>query len=481
MNGYLLLRDNKQTGPYSKEEIIEKGFKPYDLIWAEGKSAGWRYPGELPEFTAYAPMVEEQPFDRFFKKPSSTTSSSYNSTNNNSTNSSYNTSLNSTVATASATITEKKIIEPVAEIKSAEPVIETIVEQEQAKIIPIQPRKIFVTLPGSTIVPAATKPQPVASKPIKAEESKYMPAAVADKPAQAEKEINQQPVVPATTTAPSYSSFQQTPQFIQDRIQPQQEKLYIRPGKTTPRSYFMGAVAACLLLGGIVIGLLISNANQSPEQQQVENRFKQLQQDKEAKKQEPITAPAQLTTQDLVPTQPDQSVPETKEEIKSDNNNNNPIAKTVVNKEPRIEEKTPVSKQVSANEKSSESIIVNAETEKSIPAIRKDPAADATRQNIYNLVSVEGSPYKTGVLGGISNLELTISNNSLYPIDQVEVLVNYMNIEKKIVKKETVVINDVAAGEQKTIPVPKSKRGVSVTYNITKINSRALGLAHSGL
>jgi hypothetical protein len=38
MNGYLLLRDNKQTGPYSKEEIIAKGFKPYDLIWAEGKA-----------------------------------------------------------------------------------------------------------------------------------------------------------------------------------------------------------------------------------------------------------------------------------------------------------------------------------------------------------------------------------------------------------------------------------------------------------
>ncbi len=470
MNGYLLLRDNKQTGPYSKEEIIAKGFKPYDLIWAEGKSAGWRYPGELPEFAAYAPMVEEQPFDRFFKKPSSSTTSSYNST------------INNTVSTPSVTITEKKVAEPVAEIKVPEPVVEIIAEPEQAKVIPFQPRKIFVTLPGSSIVPAATKTQPVASKPIKAEEAKYMPAAVADKPIQAEKEISQQPVVTATTAsaAPTYTSFQQTPQFIQDRMQPEQEKLYISPGKTTPRSYFMGAVAACLLLGGIVIGLLISHTNQSPELQQVESRFKQLQQDKEAKKQEPITTPAQLTTQDPLPAQPEQPAPETKEEIKSENDNN-PIAKTVVNKEPRVEEKTPESKQVSDKEKSSEPIISKAETEKTIPAIRKDPAADATRQNIYQLVSVEGSPYKTGVLGGISNLELTISNNSLYPIDQVEVLVNYMNLEKKIVKKETIVINDVPAGEQKTIPVPKSKRGVSVTYSITKINSRALGLAHSGL
>ena len=154
MNGYLLLRDNKQTGPYSKEEMIEKGFKPYDLIWAEGKSAGWRYPGEFPEFASFAPMVEEQPFDRFFKKPSSSASTSYNST------------FNNTLSTSSATITEKKVVEPVAEVKVAEPVPEIpqiIKEQEPAKIIPIQPRKIFVTLPGSTVVPAATKSQPVAN------------------------------------------------------------------------------------------------------------------------------------------------------------------------------------------------------------------------------------------------------------------------------------------------------------------------------
>lgn len=110
-----------------------------------------------------------------------------------------------------------------------------------------------------------------------------------------------------------------------------------------------------------------------------------------------------------------------------------------------------------------------------------DIAAESARQNIYQLVSVEGSKFKTGVLGGISNLQLTVANNSLYPLDQIEVLINYMNVEKRIVKKQTLVITDVAAGEQKTIDVPKSNRGVYVSYSITKINSRALGLAHSGL
>ena len=69
MNQYLLLRDNKQTGPYTAEELAVKGIKPYDLVWQEGRSAAWRYPSEIEELKAFAPVVEEQPYDRFYKKP----------------------------------------------------------------------------------------------------------------------------------------------------------------------------------------------------------------------------------------------------------------------------------------------------------------------------------------------------------------------------------------------------------------------------
>src|SRR5882762_5511745 len=70
MTTYLLLRDNKQSGPYTFDELKEKGLKAYDLVWIEGKSAAWRYPSEVDELSAFAPIVEEQPFDRFYKKPS---------------------------------------------------------------------------------------------------------------------------------------------------------------------------------------------------------------------------------------------------------------------------------------------------------------------------------------------------------------------------------------------------------------------------
>lgn len=75
MNGFLLLRDNKQTGPYTIEELRKMGLKPYDLIWQEGKSAAWRYPGEIPDLADFAPPVLEQPYDRFWSNPPSVISS----------------------------------------------------------------------------------------------------------------------------------------------------------------------------------------------------------------------------------------------------------------------------------------------------------------------------------------------------------------------------------------------------------------------
>lgn len=68
MKKFLLLRNNKQSGPYSTEELQQMGLKPYDLIWVEGKSAAWRYPGEVDDLKSFAPAVEEQPYDRFYKK-----------------------------------------------------------------------------------------------------------------------------------------------------------------------------------------------------------------------------------------------------------------------------------------------------------------------------------------------------------------------------------------------------------------------------
>ena len=70
MPSYRLLRSNKESGPYTLSDLVTLGLKPYDLVWVDGRSAAWRYPSEVDELKEYAPVVEEQPYDRFFKKPS---------------------------------------------------------------------------------------------------------------------------------------------------------------------------------------------------------------------------------------------------------------------------------------------------------------------------------------------------------------------------------------------------------------------------
>jgi chemotaxis protein histidine kinase CheA len=56
---YLLLRSNQQTGPYSLEELVQFDLKPFDLIWIEGKSAGWYYPQEIKALHPYLSFVHQ--------------------------------------------------------------------------------------------------------------------------------------------------------------------------------------------------------------------------------------------------------------------------------------------------------------------------------------------------------------------------------------------------------------------------------------
>lgn len=49
MKQYLLLRSNEATGPYSIQELKDLKLAPLDLVWKEGQSTRWAYPGELDE------------------------------------------------------------------------------------------------------------------------------------------------------------------------------------------------------------------------------------------------------------------------------------------------------------------------------------------------------------------------------------------------------------------------------------------------
>lgn len=63
MNTYLLLRDNRESGPYRLEELKSMALRNLDLIWVEGKSRHWDF---ATEFEELKPFVVARP--RSFKK-----------------------------------------------------------------------------------------------------------------------------------------------------------------------------------------------------------------------------------------------------------------------------------------------------------------------------------------------------------------------------------------------------------------------------
>lgn len=49
MKKYLLLRDNRESGPHTFEQMGSFGLHPLDLIWIENESTSWKYPEEIEE------------------------------------------------------------------------------------------------------------------------------------------------------------------------------------------------------------------------------------------------------------------------------------------------------------------------------------------------------------------------------------------------------------------------------------------------
>ena len=106
---------------------------------------------------------------------------------------------------------------------------------------------------------------------------------------------------------------------------------------------------------------------------------------------------------------------------------------------------------------------------------------EAVKNNIGDYVNVGATKYNVGTFGGISDLQITVSNRSLYPLDLVVVEVQYIQSNKKVFKTETLYFRNIGAGSALMQEAPKSPRGVKVQYRITLINSKELGLSYSGI
>ena len=53
MKKYLLLRNNRQSGPYTIEQVGSINLLPMDLIWIENESTVWKHPEEIKELKSH--------------------------------------------------------------------------------------------------------------------------------------------------------------------------------------------------------------------------------------------------------------------------------------------------------------------------------------------------------------------------------------------------------------------------------------------
>ena len=69
---YLLLRNNRQSGPFTIDELWQQQLRPTDMVWIEGQSTAWCYLNELelkPSITlAGKPDTTASPRDEIERK-----------------------------------------------------------------------------------------------------------------------------------------------------------------------------------------------------------------------------------------------------------------------------------------------------------------------------------------------------------------------------------------------------------------------------
>ncbi|HXO74477.1 MAG TPA: hypothetical protein VN824_04585, partial [Puia sp.] len=449
---YLLLRNNKQSGPYSLDDLKTMGLKAYDLVWVEGKSAAWRYPCEIDELSAFAPAVEEQPFDRFFKKTSPVKANNNSSAvPGNSSVSSGNSSLSSgnssTVSDPPRLVSEPSVYEP---------------QKSEPSTVPGK-RIIYVTMP-------AGNGQQNAAPVVNNRSSRPEPTVVTPAPV---------PVTHRSVSTPIEYEFEDIP------AQPQTQETPVVEFMPRPENHRSNPVLKPLVIGlallaaGIFIGLsinkytislqpknkpgsanVVSNvSNSSPDNGQTDHIVAEqlpvpaVNNDQQPK--DPKPDPAASGIGQASPLKP---IGQT---ISSE-----PVASRVAENRSSIDRsgadrsgKATTQKARSATGNSKPQVL-SASTSPSrgkdsalgaVPIVNRDavhrtdagekPDAVADKEasakaNIASQVSVGANGYTVGTFGGINDLQVTVSNRSAYPLDLVVVEVQYIQANKKIYKTE---------------------------------------------
>ncbi|HUR67066.1 MAG TPA: hypothetical protein VMZ03_12020 [Chitinophagaceae bacterium] len=385
---YILLRDNKEIGPLSLEELSSKGLRSHDLIWVEGQSVCWLNPEQINE-------------------------------------------LKDLVGTSASSA-----------VKPATSVEKNVIQVEQPFICEQEEETILVTDPAiSAYMPVAE--EKVFVKPVQASSKTENAAAAEIKYSQPLDELKE--------------LYAKT---LEKRLKKKTFSVQIPP-HVKKAGLYVG-----LLVAGIIAGVLINKGGKS-----------------------------KTNSPDLSTAYIDDRQKKGSDQSTTDEEDSNAIVEPLINtvpvneryypEESRYEERThqpndrqeqsaqpPVAKQLPSPE--AEDKIEKAET-------KPGEINDRSLSELRSLVSVKSNNYVVGSFGGIRNLQLTVSNDSKYTLDQVVVELQYLKPRDEFLKSEHISFHGIGPNDSKTIAIPKSTRGVRVTCKILRVESKEMNNTTAGL
>ncbi len=123
--------------------------------------------------------------------------------------------------------------------------------------------------------------------------------------------------------------------------------------------------------------------------------------------------------------------------------------------------------------------IISESNNQDINISADDSIQRQTRNNITNLIQVTTNQYSVSTFGGISNLDIIVTNNTNYTIDQITVAIAYIKKNDGIYKTEYLTFNNIPPKQNKSLSAPDSNRGLSVNLTKQSITSTDLNLCYN--
>jgi hypothetical protein len=543
MPSYRLLRSNKESGPYSLNDLVTMGLKPYDLIWVDGRSAAWRYPSEVTELKDFAPATEEQPYDRFYKKSSESETAGKVEVNEAAAISQHETispqqNFTNEIAAKQA---QKPLVEPVensVQFKKEETVKRNVLETPSPSFSPPQPqqkKKVFVSMPES-IAFEQNFDQHKEDAYQHDKYQQYLPKPKAT-PQSSIPEKKQDPIEERSYSPIDIHESDETKletkytQSLDDIKEMYINTLVQRKTKNRRKEVFRKYLRPALLplllvLSGVAIGFVINNRKSSPRAIQSVSTVVPQQAVPQQKNDEQVpddkTSPSydqqqngqqQSEQQDLATSthkaQAKLITPHTEVVIKSQRQNkkSTSIAGTLVSEQSKKQDQRAFVPDDEIANVQKKNVEVDASTGERKKVMRDNDEIDSKpnevlsnglpsptrktsserslvetgRRNIRDFVSVKSNNYVRGAFGGIRGLELTVYNRSGYLLDEVSVELQIIKPSEQPLRTDIITFRNIGANGAVTVRVPDSQRGIRVDYRITNVESKQFDKSTAGL